>query len=145
MTIDDPTPVMYDETYFDKGDRKMHAVRHEEPFMKVGPHSARISGVPQRATEARSAEYSPLSVEGKLWDKKARDGFSAEAKELLLSKIRDGLHASQPPEHRVGQKSDCWGHAGCDYVYTAEEVGREHEARIKTGKDLDRFCRFVAP
>ena len=142
LTINDPTPVMYDDTYFG-ADRKMHAVRHATPIMEVGPHDARILGTP-RVLADKGVEYLPLSVEGKLWDKQARDNFSAEARDLLVSQIRDGLRTPLGPDHKVGQHSDCWGHAGCDYTYTEEQVAQERQARIKTQRDIARSCKAVA-
>ncbi len=153
MMISDPTPVMYDEVYYG-GDHQMHVKRHDTPLMKVGPYNARGVDMPRFLPGAAQAmpdftdykpkqvdnfwtsadapkkgiEYHPLVVEEKLWDRHAQNNFSPEAKALLLSDIRQRLRALLKG-HKVGQQSDCWGHAGCDWTYSEKQVAGEQKLR----------------
>jgi hypothetical protein len=159
LTINDATPIMYDEVYWDKGAHKMRVVRHDTPFMKVGPHNVSVvglsrflAGAPQKMPDFtnykpeqvengititsvsgqidKGVEYQPLDVEDRLWDSNAQNNFTAEARDLLVSIIQYGLR-NLPQGHKIGQKSDCWGHAGCDYTYSEEEVAQEQKTRME--------------
>ncbi len=167
LTITDSSPGIYDEVYWVREENKMHVRRHEEPIIKGPPHDARNNGIvrflpgsmqampdftnykPKQTENGititsvtrqidKGVEYHPLAIDEKLWDKKAQANFSTDGRNILLSYIRYGLHAL-PLIHKVGQNSDCWGHAGCDYTYNAEGVAREqkiHDEAINSCKVL---------
>jgi hypothetical protein len=165
MMITDPTPVIYDEVYFGD-DHKMHVKRHGVPIMKVGPHNARGGGFPRFLPGApqtmpdftnykpkqlenywtrgemgknNGVEYYPLDIEEKLWDKNAQDNFSPEAKKLLIADM--ALRIKTMPELKVGQRSSCWGHAGCDYTISKEEA----DANNKRCSDALDACKPWTP
>jgi len=166
LPITDSTARMYDEVYWG-ADHKMHAIRHDKPYMEVGPADARINniihfraGSPQKIPDFtgdkpepandrtittspdnhpnKGVEYNPLDVEEKLWDKNAQNNFSAEAKGILLTNIEDGLR-TLPLPHKVGQRADCWGHAGCDYTFSEEEVAKEQSERA----EVMNSCKYA--
>lgn len=169
LNITDSSPGMYDEVYWVREEKKMHIKRHGEPFMKTTTqHDARNTGIvrflpgpmqtmpdftnykPKETKNGvtitsvtgqinKGVEYHPLVIEEKLWDKKAQGNFSADARNMLIAQIRDALPRLSPI-HKIGQQSDCWGHAGCDYTYTAEEVAREQ----KSHDEAINSCRVVA-
>ena len=168
IRINDPAPAMYDEVYWNGDEHKMHVKRHNEPYIKMGPHYAHSFGIPRflpgkpqampdftnykpkeaengitvtsvPGQEDKGIKYHPLTVENKLWDKTAQNNFSSEAKELLLADIRHRL-SHLPKEHKVGQRSDCWGHAGCDYTYDKSYVAEEHTNLI----DAVNTCKAVS-
>lgn len=158
MNLEDPTPMTYDEVYYG-ADHKMHVKRHDQPMrldMTNTPHSMRVfglvrylKGAPQETPDF--SNYKPktaanaitvLSVEGQ-----PKSGVTYNALETEQQILASGTpHVSRKavgllhqmiayglqhllPIHRVGQRADCWGHLGCDYTYTQEEVAAETKAQ----------------
>jgi hypothetical protein len=154
MTINDPTPLIYDEAYFGD-DHKMHVKRHDVPIIKVVSFNASVEniprflpGVPQSMPDFtdykpkqvdnfwtstdwqkdKGVEYDPLDVEGKLWDKNAQHNFLPEAKRLLLADVALRIR-TMPPELKEGDRSSCWGHLGCNYTISKEMAADSHKKR----------------
>jgi hypothetical protein len=169
LQFSDGTPMVRDELYYG-GDHRMHVRRLDESSVSSRPHEVRrfglarfLPGEPQAKPDFKrhapprrpnsvtvlsvtgqkddGVEYQPSSEERKLWDRTAKGNFSEAAERVLVSVLHRTL-SSLPPIHQVGQKSDCWGHLGCDYVYDGETVAGEHEAReaaIRSCKAADEF------
>jgi hypothetical protein len=169
LQFGDDTPMFRDELYYG-GDHRMHVRRHDESSVSSRPHAVRrfglvrfLPGAPQATPDFRhyvpphrpnsvtvlsvtgqkdeGVEYHPSSEEKKLWDRTTKGNFSEAAERALVSILHRKL-SSLPPIHQVGQKSDCWGHLGCDYVYDEDWVAREREAReaaIRSCKAADEL------
>jgi hypothetical protein len=73
-------------------------------------------------------EYYPSADEAHLWERSAGGHFSEDAERALVSLLHFMLSNLSPP-HEVGQRSDCWGHLGCDYTYDEARVAAERRAR----------------
>jgi len=147
----------YHETHWDR-DKKVMNVETLRPPKMLTPHSIReyylsrfLPGAPQDVpdfTHYKPEEVSNgvtvISVTGQKdngityhdlkgaqqwWDKAAPEGnFSPEAEKLLVASL-DAKLKHPPATHTAGQKADCWGHAGCDYTYSADYVAHEHEVQ----------------
>ncbi len=104
---------------------------YEPPLQPNGVTLTSVTG--QRNS---GVEYYPLAEERQLWDRDARGHLSEEAERALASLVHFML-SNLSPLHYLGQRTDCWGHAGCTYVCDEARVTAERRAR----DEAIRSCR----
>jgi len=114
-------------------------------FKKARSGSITITSINGVSTFDNVEEYHSLAFEDEIWRtvtnniQNQPNVILPDIKALLISDI-DSRTGTMGPKMKAGERSGCWGHAGCDYTTTQEEA----DAYNKKRQEAIDTCQAVA-